>query len=172
MFSIERQIGNNTLFSASYVGNQSHRLLVLVESNPGDPALCLSLPGCGPFTETESGTRGPLGPSFGSDTNQSTIGNSNYNALELSLRHTSKRLQLFASYTYSKSIDQSSNVGEQVNPINPALSRALSAFDVKHNFVVSYAYELPFEHLVRRLQPLDQRLDDLRHHPLQQRLSR
>ena len=31
------------MFSASYVGNQSHRLLVLVESNPGDPALCLSL---------------------------------------------------------------------------------------------------------------------------------
>jgi hypothetical protein len=147
MLSIERQVGDNTLLSASYVGNQSHRLLVLVESNPGDPALCLSLPGCGPFTETESGTRGPLGSSFGSDTNQSTIGNSNYNALELSLRHTSKRLQLFASYTYSKSIDQSSNVGEEVNPVNPALSRALSAFDVTHNFVVSYAYELPIDRL-------------------------
>jgi Carboxypeptidase regulatory-like domain/TonB dependent receptor len=167
MFSIERQLGNNTLVSASYVGNQSHRLLVLLESNPGDPALCLSLsqtnqvaPGsatCGPFGEsnvytttsnqTVNGTRGPLGPNFGSNTNQSTIGNSNYNALELSLRHTSKALQLFASYTYSKSIDQSSNVGEEVNPVNPALSRALSAFDVTQNFVVSYAYELPFERL-------------------------
>jgi hypothetical protein len=118
-----------------------------VESNPGNPALCLSLPGCGPFKETESGTREPLGSNFGSDTNQSTIGNSNYNALELSLRHTSRRLQLFASYTFSKSIDQSSNVGEEVNPSDPALSRALSAFDVKHNFVVSYAYDLPFEYL-------------------------
>jgi hypothetical protein len=167
MFSIERQFGDNTLFSASYVGNQSHRLLVLIESNPGDPALCLSLnqtnavasgsATCGPFNEsnifttasgqTINGTRGPLGPNFGSDTNQSTIGNSNYNALELSLRHTSKNLQLFASYTFSKSMDQSSNVGEEVNPINPALSYALSAFDVKHNFVVSYAYELPFDHL-------------------------
>ena len=44
-------------------------------------------------------------------------------------------------------MDQSSNVGEEVNPVNPALSRALSAFDVKHNFVVSYAYELPFDRL-------------------------
>jgi hypothetical protein len=167
MFSIERLFGDNTVLSASYVGNQSHRLLVLVESNPGDPALCLSLsqtsdvaPGsatCGPFGEsnvfttasgqTVNGTRGPLGPNFGSNTNQSTIGNSNYNALELSLRHTSKRLQLFASYTFSKSIDQSSNVGEEVNPINPALSRALSAFDVAHNFVVSYTYELPLDRL-------------------------
>jgi hypothetical protein len=166
MVSLERQFGENTLFSASYVGNQSHRLLVLVESNPGDPALCLSLSQtsqvaagsatCGPFNEsnvfttasgqTVNGTRGPLGPNFGSNTNQSTIGNSNYNALELSLRHTSKRLQLFASYTFSKSIDQSSNVGEEVNPVDPRLSYALSAFDVKHNFVVSYAYELPFDH--------------------------
>ncbi len=165
MVSVERQLGNNTLLSASYVGNQSHRLLVLNESNPGDPALCLSLsqqsqvaPGsatCGPFNEsnvfttasgkTINGTRGPLGPSFGSNTNQSTIGNANYNALELSLRHTSGRLQLFASYTFSKSMDQSSNVGEEVNPVDPALSYALSAFDVKHNFVASYAYELPFD---------------------------
>jgi Carboxypeptidase regulatory-like domain len=169
MFSVERQVGNNTLFSASYIGNQSHRLLVLKESNPGDPALCLSLsqpsevaPGsatCGPFgesnifttasRETIQGTRGPLGPNFGSNTDQSTIGNSDYNAFELSLRHTSKRLQLFASYTLSKSIDQSSNVGEEVNPIDPALSRALSAFDVKHNFVASYAYDFPLEHLFR-----------------------
>ena len=168
MLSIERQFGDNTLFSAAYVGNQSHRLLVLVESNPGDPALCLSLSQtsevasgsatCGPFGEsnvfttasgqTVNGTRGTLGPNFGSNTNQSTIGNSNYNALELSLRHTSKRLQLFASYTFSKSIDQSSNVGEEVNPVDPALSRALSAFDVTHNFVVSYAYELPFDRLL------------------------
>ncbi len=167
MFSLERQLGNNTVFSASYVGNQSHRLLVLVESNPGDPALCLRLsqtrevaPGsatCGPFGEsnvfttasgqTVKGTRDRLGSNFGSDTNQASIGDANYNALELSLRHTSKRLQLFASYTFSKSIDQSSNVGEEVNPVNPALSRALSAFDVTHNFIVSYAYELPFDHL-------------------------
>jgi hypothetical protein len=166
MLSIERQVGDNTLLTASYVGNQSHRLLVLVESNPGNPALCLSLsqtsqvtPGsatCGPFGESNlymtaagpvHGTRGPLGPNFGSDTNQSTIGNSNYNALELSLRHTGKGLQLFAGYTFSKSMDQSSNVGEEVNPINPALSYALSAFDVKHNFVVSYDYQLPFERL-------------------------
>jgi hypothetical protein len=169
MFSIERQIGEHTLVSASYIGNQSHRLLVLAESNPGDPALCLSLsqtsavaPGsatCGPFGEsnvfitasgqTVNGTRGPLGPNFGSDTNQSTIGNANYNALELSLRHTGKRLLVFASYTFSKSIDQSSSVGEEVNPLNPAISRALSAFDVTHNFVVSYRYDLPFEHLFR-----------------------
>jgi len=167
MLSLERQIDVNTVVSASYVGTQAHRLLVLEEANPGDPALCLFLsnpanlaPGqtpCGPFNESNvfttasgsviNGTRGPLGPSFGSNTNQATIGNSNYNALELSLRHTSRRLELFAAYTYSKSIDQSSSLGEQVNPVDPSLSRAVSAFDMKHNFVASYSYQIPFEHL-------------------------
>jgi hypothetical protein len=165
--SIQRQLRANTVFTASYVGAQAHRLLVMIEANPGDPALCLSLsqpstvaPGsatCGPFREGNvfttasgqviNGTRGPLGPNFGSDTNQSTTGKSNYNALELSLRHTSGRLELSAGYTYSKSMDESSNLGEEVNPINPALSYALSSFDITHNFVVSYNYKIPFERL-------------------------
>ena len=56
---------------------------------------------------------------------------------------------MLAGYTHSKSQDQSSNLGEEVNPLNPALSKALSAFDVKHNFVISYSYQLPIEHLFR-----------------------
>ena len=59
------------------------------------------------------------------------------------MRHTSGPLQLLAAYTYSKSLDQSSNLGEEVNPLNPSLSRALSAFDIRQNFVVSYSYQPP-----------------------------
>jgi len=167
MFSIERQAGPNTVFSASYVGNVSHHQRVLIEPNPGDPALCLSLsqtsevvagtPTCGPGGENGvyfpvgggvvNGTRGPLGPNFGSNALQSTIGNANYNALELSVRHTSGRLQFSGSYTYGKSLDQSSNPGEEVNPFNPALSYAISSFDVKHSVVLSYEYQLPFDQL-------------------------
>ena len=96
-----------------------------------------------------NGTRGPLGSNFGSNANQTTIGNSNYNALQVTLRHSSKRLNVLAGYTFSKSQDQSSNLGEEVNPLDPSLSKALSAFDVKHNFVVSYNYQLPIEKLFR-----------------------
>ncbi len=145
MFSIQRQIGSNTLLSANYVGNEGHHLLVLVPANAGDPQLCLSLPGCGPFGESANGTRLSLGPNFGSNAYQSTTGNSNYNSLQLSLRHTSGPLQVIASYTYGKSLDHSSNLGEEVNPTNAALSYAVSSFDIKHNFVVSYEYALPFE---------------------------
>jgi hypothetical protein len=169
MLSVQRQLGANTVLSASYVGTQGHRLLVMVEANPGDAALCLSLsqpsqvaPGsatCGPFGESNvfttvsgqviNGTRGPLGSNFGSDTNQATIGKSNYNALEVNLHHTSGRLELSAGYTYSKSMDESSNLGEEVNPINPSLSYALSSFDIRQNFVLSYNYRIPLERLFR-----------------------
>jgi len=148
MLSIQRELGKNTLVDMSYIGNQAHHLLVLRELNPGNPALCLALStSCGPFNE--SSTRGPLGPAFGSDTGETTIGNSNFNSLQITLRHTSGPLQLLAGYTWSKSLDQSSNLGEEVNPLNPSLSRALSAFDIEQNFVVSYSYQLSFARLFR-----------------------
>jgi hypothetical protein len=169
MLSIQRGFGNNTVLDLSYVGTQAHHLLVLEEANPGNPALCLQLsnpanlaPGqtpCGPFNESAvfttasgrviHGTRGPLGPNFGSDTLETTIGNSMYNSLQVTLRRSSGPLQLLAAYTFSKSLDQSSSLGEEVNPLNPSLSRALSAFDIRHNFVVSYSYQLPLERFLR-----------------------
>jgi hypothetical protein len=65
----------------------------------------------------------------------------------MNLRHTSKRLQTLVAYTYSKARDDASGYGEQINPVNHAASRALSAFDATHNFVVSYSYALPFDKL-------------------------
>ena len=157
MLSLERQIGNDTLFSVNYVGNQGHHLAVLEAANPGNPALCLSLPGCGPNGEnniyinstgqTINGTRGPLGPDFGSVSYQATIGNSVYNALEVSVHHTSGQVQFLLSYTYSKSLDDGSNLGDQVDPFDPSLLRGLSSFDMRQNFVASYTYKVPFASL-------------------------
>jgi hypothetical protein len=45
-------------------------------------------------------------------------------------------------------MDQSSNPAEEVNPINPALSYAISSYDVKHNFVLSYEYQLPVDSIL------------------------
>jgi hypothetical protein len=157
MLSLQRQIETNTLITINYAANQGHHLPVLEAANPGNPALCLSLPGCGPNGENNvytdaggqeiNGSRGPLGPNFGSVSYQATSGNADYNALEASVQHSSRRLQLLASYTYSKSLDWASNFGEQVDPYNPALLRGLSSFNMKHNFVASYSYSIPFERL-------------------------
>ncbi len=156
--SIERRIGRSALLEVGYAGNQAHRLLVLKAANPGETALCLSMsqtsevaatsPTCGPFGEsttyttaagtTVNGTRGPLGQAFGSVSTQDTIGNSTYHSLQTNLRVAEKWGQVLAGYTWSKSLDMGSNFGDQVNPFDPRLSRAISAFDLRHNFVASF----------------------------------
>ena len=166
-FSIERQLAANTVLSLSYVGSQAHHLLVIYSANPGNPALCLALsnpaavapgsPTCGPFGEDTTyvtasgrvvnGTRGPLGPNFHNNDYDDSIGNSNYNSLQASLRHTSRRLDVMLAYTFSKSIDQSSSLADPLNPFNYRLTRALSAWDLTHNLVVTYQYQLPLERL-------------------------
>jgi hypothetical protein len=168
--SVERQIEGNTLLSLTYVGSQAHHLLVLISANPGDPAQCLSvsqtnqvMPGtatCGPFGEggtyvTSSGqviqgTRGPYRSQFDAITYQKTLGNSNYNAFEINLRHNRGPLELLVGYTYGKALDLSSSLAEPVNPVDPSLSKAVSAFDMRHNLVASYKYELPIDHLLHR----------------------
>jgi hypothetical protein len=142
MASVERQLGTSTLATVSYVGTSSHHLLVLEEANPANPALCLSLgSACGPFNEQAARTA--FGPAFGSVELQRTIANANYSALEATLNHRAHGLDLLASYTYAKSIDQSAGLPEPVNPVDPTLSRGLSAFDMRHNFVASFHYSFP-----------------------------
>jgi hypothetical protein len=165
--SIERQVGQATLVKASYVGTQGHHLLSSLQANPSDPAICLSVSQddqivggnlgkhCGPGNENglffpiaggQVSPRGPFGPNFTSDGYFITSGKSSYNSLQLSVRQRIKGLDFLAGYTYSKSMDNGSGYGEQINFVNPHL-RALSAFDLRHNFVVSYTYQLPFDRL-------------------------
>jgi len=162
---IRRELARNTVLSIGYVGSQSHRQLVLISANPGSPVECLALnaagatPVCGPFGEgapytlpsgqTVQGSRRPFSSQFDAITYQKTIGNANYNAFQLNLRHQSRSLELLVAYTYGKSTDQSSSLAEPVNPIDPSLSRAISAFDMRHNFVASYNYNLPIAALAR-----------------------
>jgi hypothetical protein len=160
MFSIQRQLTSSTLLTVSYVGNEGHHILALVSANPGDPALCLSLSGCGPFGEdstytnsagqTVQGTRVGQGPEYGENTADKSIANSNYNALETTVRYRRGGSQFLLSYAYAKSIDQGSNIGEQLNPIDPRESRAISAWDLKHVFVGSYTAALPIGTLLRK----------------------
>jgi hypothetical protein len=84
---------------------------------------------------------------FGNNSYFISAAYSAYNSAQINWRHTANRLQLLLGYTFSKSLDNSSGYGEQFNPINPRLSRGLSAFDSTHNFVVSYSYILPFDKL-------------------------
>ncbi len=169
--AVEQQLGAKTTATLAYVGTQAHHLLVVQEVNPGNPALCLALsqtsevaPGsatCGPFNESNSftaangtvygGTRSAFSSAFGSVNLQKTIANAHDNALEANLQHAGRNLYVQLAYTWSKSIDQSSSLAEAVYPetaeSNAGLSRALSAFDMRHNFSAVYRYTLPLERL-------------------------
>jgi hypothetical protein len=175
MVSIQRRIRESTLITVSYVGNQGHRILALVSANPGNPALCLALSGCGPFGEdstytnnarqTVNGTRtgqiaGALvgqGENYGENTADKAIANSNYNALETIARYRHGGSQFLLSYTYAKSIDQGSNLGEQLDPVNARQSRSISAWDMKHDFVASYTWALPLATVFRKADRLTER---------------
>ncbi len=165
--TIERQIGSNGVLSAGYIGSLGRHLLTVHDANPGVPSICLSLsqpedvvpgtPTCGPFGENGvytradgtvvNGTRSPFPNTIGTDAYYENMGNSNYNALELTYRHTSGPLTFLGSYTYGKSLDQTSNIQEQVDPYNYHRLDGPSAFDIKHNFVASYNCDLPVDGL-------------------------
>jgi Carboxypeptidase regulatory-like domain len=166
--TIERQVGANAVFTAGYIGSLGRHLLTVHDANPGVPGICLSLsqpqdvepgtPTCGPFGENGvytrangtivNGTRSPFPNTIGTDAYYENMGNSNYNALDLTFRRTKGPLSLLASYTYGKSLDQTSSIQEQVDPYDYHRLDGPSAFDLKHNFVASYDYELPFAALL------------------------
>lgn len=184
--SLQRQIGNYTVVSVSYVGNQAHHLIAAIEANPANQSLCLflndpanlaanSAPPCGPFGETPPfavtvsngqsiGTSTPwvtssgqviqnvrpLGPLFDTNPLTSTIANSSYNSFQASVNFESTWLSLIGGYTYSKCMDNASGLQESVYPFDPRRSIALCSFDVTHNFVFSYVWNLPFDRSVEK----------------------
>jgi len=160
-FSIQRELSKNTLLTVAYIGTEGHRLISQYDANPGDPAECLQLiaehatPTCGPGLESQTftlpngqqvfGTRNALGPDFGyGNSYTANISNSNYNSLQVSVERRAGDITFLAAYTYAKSIDNASGFNDWVNFTNFGLSRALSAFDIRHNFVVSYNWSVPF----------------------------
>ena len=76
------------------------------------------------------------------------MGNSNFNSFQATLQRRTKSLDLMIAYTYSKSIDNASSLADPGNPFDLRQMRALSAFDLKHNLVITYEYTLPVERLV------------------------
>ena len=148
--SVERQFKANTLVTISYVGNEDHRLLAITPFNSANSQACLALiavnPGsCGPNNDNQ--TR-PLFPAFAGDSLQETVGNANYNAMEVTLRHTGAHRSLLVGYTWGKSFDDASSIGEEVLPGNLRYTYALSSFSMKENFVASYRYDLPVDTLL------------------------
>ena len=104
--SLERELTANTFLKLGYVGSQAHHLLVLTSANPGDPAPASASPAdhharysdLRPLQRrrhlhASGASARAVRSAFGAITYQKTIGFSNYNSLEVSLRHTTKSLE-------------------------------------------------------------------------------
>jgi hypothetical protein len=74
------------------------------------------------------------------------VANSNYNALQFSLRKTSGALTLDVAYTYSHSLDDSSDNQDSnfVNSYNVHQNYASSNYDQRHILTVAWTYDVPF----------------------------
>jgi hypothetical protein len=72
--------------------------------------------------------------------------NSNYNALQFSLRKTSGALTLDVAYTYSHSLDDSSDATDSnfVNSFNLHQNYASSNYDQRHILTAAWTYDVPF----------------------------
>jgi hypothetical protein len=91
-------------------------------------------------------------PGLGQVLSLENVANSTYHALQSTLRHTRGPLTLGVSYSYSHSIDNSSDRSDPVLPdsYNVRGNRASSNFDIRHLLNISYTYNL--EHLASWLQ--------------------
>ena len=98
-------------------------------------------------------------PQFSSLYGWQSRGNSNYNGLQLSLRHAmAGGLQFDFNYSFSKSIDVGSNAervngfesgglafnSQVINAFSPNLWRAVSDFDTTHQINANWVWDLPF----------------------------
>ena len=144
-FGLQYQLAKDFALEASYVGTLGRKLIGIENRNT--------------FDGRTSGAGSASRPNalFGSDNARGNYYGSNYNALDVTLRKRfSYGLSMNASYTYSKALDEISDVfrakfGPGVftsatdvqnlrNDYGPA------DFDLRHRVVVSLNYDLPFFH--------------------------
>jgi hypothetical protein len=154
--NIQREIMANTVASIAYVG--SHNLHMFTQLDFNYPTPCLSASaGCvynGSPTFGVNGTANPrLNPDWGALIFANTIAASHYHALQTQLnRRFSNNVQFEVSYTYSKSIDDSSgtygldgaglgNAG--TNPTCLSCDQGVSNFSRTNNFRASGIYTIP-----------------------------
>jgi hypothetical protein len=101
-----------------------------------------------PFNPT---TFRPLS-TLGSILSVANRGVSDYHALQFSLRRTIAPVVLGVSYTYSHSIDDSSDRSDSdfVNSYDLARNKANSSFDQRQSLSVSYIYDLPLQKVLSK----------------------
>jgi hypothetical protein len=162
---IDQDLGNVKL-NISYVGTAGIHLASVFSPN----GYAGAAPAFAPFTQFDA--TGHATGGFGPESVMTTGSHSSYHALQSSVtgNHSRIGLSFQATYTFSKSIDDTSavlgglpaNAGVILqtlpqNPFNPEADKGPSTFDVTHVFSLSLIQSLPFDRM-SFLQPLGKRV--------------
>jgi hypothetical protein len=164
--SLQRELAPKLVLEVNYVGTGGRKLFRSEDINrvPG-ARLPVGVQVVDNFGRTLTGRRGGLNstgrlnPNYGRLREWQNVVNSSYNALQVSLKKLMSRGFSFeANYTWSHSLDAGSTWHSGSTTANggaggdglttdqtiPALDRGNSIFDIRHRFVVSSLWELPF----------------------------
>lgn len=139
--NVQREIASTLAFSIGYYGSKATHLIL--RRNLNQP-----INGVRPYARLSSSSPILPGAPLGNITQAEANGNSNYNALWISVKQRLKNgLQLNASYTWSKSLDYNSLSSQGIvvqDNNNVGGDRGLSDFDARHRLAISAIYDLPF----------------------------
>ena len=158
-FGIQHEILPKTVVEVNFVGTTGHKLFRSEDINraPG-AALPVGATLVNNLGETEVGYGGRPNPNYGRLRVWENVVNSNYNSLQASLRRQmSHGLLINVNYTYSHSIDNGSTwhsgattangsaggEGFTSDPLDPALDRGNSIYDIRQRLVINHVYQLP-----------------------------
>ncbi|HYO84477.1 MAG TPA: TonB-dependent receptor [Bryobacteraceae bacterium] len=160
---VQRSIGGGWIADVAYVGTKGTALAVYGPANSvlQRPAPAVSAADeavrAGGFRDAVTGQNGPgntrIDPRFNAVDLVHSGGSSIYHSLQTELRKRfSRGLTMNASYTWSKSIDNSSDYspGQQTtdasfaqNQFDLSSERAVSNYDIPHRFVLTHVWRLP-----------------------------
>ena len=142
--NLQQDLGAGTALQVGYIGSGGRHLRVtrninqFIYPNGTTPVR--------PFAAVSSTSPFAAGTPLGNISYIDYSSMSNYNALWVTVRKSLRGgIQLNSTYTYSKSMDENSQsaTGFQDNT-NPSDNYGLSDFDVRHHFVFSGTWTLPF----------------------------
>ena len=149
-FNIQRQLPGNIVLLAGYVGEHGvHQPWRTNDANIVMPTITADGGLVWP-TPRASGTQ--LNPNVGVINALAWQASNTYHGMNVNVSRRTKGLRLGLSYTWSKSLDNSSASiagGTFTTDIQgpflffPQLFRGLSSFDVRHNFTFNYLWEIP-----------------------------
>jgi hypothetical protein len=161
--SLQREIAPETVFEASYVGNDSHGLTSLQDINPfilGTTDRILNLtPGnssCLDYSNNSTSNVDPSATCSYADLPEfKNIANATYNSLQVSvtrqITHSRVGRTYFTfAYTYGHNIDDASGFRQRNSAVptyDPSGFRASSDQDIRHRITISGGWDLPFDQM-------------------------